>query len=249
MHVLILGSGLLGVNSAWYLSQLGHEVTVVDRQAAVAAETSHANGGQRSVGHAESWADPSAPFKMLKWLARKDAPLLFRLRADPHQWAWGLKFLRECTPARDAALEPTRQMRELEPTCQMRELGCDRQLVSAKEAVRIEPALRTVQNRLAGAAFTAEDESGDARKFTLELARRCEARGGKFLMSHHIARIVKDGERVSHVEVTDPEGRYLRLNAESYVCWRPAASAPCWRGLWASTCPFILPRAIRSRCR
>jgi D-amino-acid dehydrogenase len=63
-------------------------------------ETSFANGGQISVSHAEPWANPSAPLKVLKWLAREDAPLLFRLRPDLRQWLWGLAFLRECTPGR-----------------------------------------------------------------------------------------------------------------------------------------------------
>ena len=100
MQVVVLGAGLIGVSTAYYLQQLGHEVTVVDRQAAPAAETSFANGGQVSVSHAEPWANPGAPLKVLQWLGREDAPLLFRLRADPRQWLWGLQFLRECTPAR-----------------------------------------------------------------------------------------------------------------------------------------------------
>ena len=75
-------------------------VQLVERQADAALETSFANGGQISVSHAEPWANPSAPFKVLQWLSREDAPLLFRLRADVRQWMWGLQFLRECTPAR-----------------------------------------------------------------------------------------------------------------------------------------------------
>jgi D-amino-acid dehydrogenase len=63
-------------------------------------ETSFANGGQISVSHAEPWANPSAPLKVLQWLAREDAPLLFRLRPELRQWLWGLSFLRECLPAR-----------------------------------------------------------------------------------------------------------------------------------------------------
>jgi len=88
MRVLVLGSGLLGVSSAYYLSQLGHEVTVLDRQASPAAETSFANGGQISVSHAEPWANPSAPLKVLQWLGKEDAPLLFarvHTRADSPQ--------------------------------------------------------------------------------------------------------------------------------------------------------------------
>lgn len=100
MKVVVLGAGVTGVASAWYLQRAGHEVTVVDRQGAAGLETSFANGGQISVSHAVPWANPRAPLKVLKWLGREDAPLLFRMRADARQWIWGLNFLRECTPGR-----------------------------------------------------------------------------------------------------------------------------------------------------
>jgi D-amino-acid dehydrogenase len=100
MRVAVLGAGVVGVTAAWYLAADGHEVTVVDRQPGAALETSFANGGQISASHAEPWANPAAPAKIVKWLGREDAPLLFRLRADPRQWRWGLAFLVECLPAR-----------------------------------------------------------------------------------------------------------------------------------------------------
>jgi len=100
VKVLVLGSGVVGVTSAWYLAEAGHEVTVVDRQPCAGFETSFANGGQISVSHAEPWANPGAPLKILQWLGREDAPLLFRPRLSPRQWAWGLRFLYECLPAR-----------------------------------------------------------------------------------------------------------------------------------------------------
>lgn len=100
MRVLVLGAGVIGVTTAYYLRQQGCEVAVVDRQAVPAAETSFANGGQISVSHAEPWANPGAPWKALKWMLKDDAPLLFRLRADLRQWLWSLRFLYECTPWR-----------------------------------------------------------------------------------------------------------------------------------------------------
>jgi D-amino-acid dehydrogenase len=102
MKVLVLGAGIIGTSSAWYLSKAGHDVTVVERQNGAALETSFANGGQISVSHAEPWANPSAPMKVLKWLGQEDAPLLFRLRPELLQWCWGLQFLRECTAERTA---------------------------------------------------------------------------------------------------------------------------------------------------
>jgi D-amino-acid dehydrogenase len=100
MKVVVLGAGVVGVTSAWYLAAAGHEVVVLDRQSAPGMETSFANGGQISVSHAEPWANPTAPLKILQWLGREDAPLLFRLRADPAQWAWAARFLFECLPWR-----------------------------------------------------------------------------------------------------------------------------------------------------
>jgi len=100
MKIAVLGSGIIGVSTAWWLSQAGHEVVVVDRQREAGLETTRANGGQISVSYAEPWANPQAPARLLKWLLRDDAPLLFRLQPDARQWLWGLMFLRECLPAR-----------------------------------------------------------------------------------------------------------------------------------------------------
>ena len=100
MKVIVLGSGIAGTASAWFLHKAGHEVTVLDRQPGVAQETSFANGCQISVSHAEPWANLHTLLKVLKWLGREDAPLLFRLRPDLLQWRWCLQFLRECMPGR-----------------------------------------------------------------------------------------------------------------------------------------------------
>jgi D-amino-acid dehydrogenase len=98
MKVLVLGAGITGIPSAWYLAQQGHEVIVLDRQKQAGLETTYANGAQISVSYAEPWANPGMPLKLLKWLGREDSPLLFRLKMDPEQWKWGLRFLWECLP-------------------------------------------------------------------------------------------------------------------------------------------------------
>lgn len=100
MHCIVLGAGVVGVSTAWYLARAGHQVTVIERQSQAGLETSFANGGQISVCHAEPWANPKAPWKVLQWLGEEDAPLLFRLKLDWAQWRWGLRFLQECTPDR-----------------------------------------------------------------------------------------------------------------------------------------------------
>jgi D-amino-acid dehydrogenase len=102
MRVVILGAGVIGVNTAWQLLRRGHEVTLVDRQAAAALETSFANAGQISVSYCEPWASRQAPLKMVQWLFNPEGPLKFRPRLDPAQWRWGLQFLGQC---HDAAFE------------------------------------------------------------------------------------------------------------------------------------------------
>jgi D-amino-acid dehydrogenase len=102
MKIIIVGAGIIGVSTAWHLLELGHEVTVVDRQADAAMETSFANAGQISVSYCEPWANREAPLKALKWMFRDDAPLLFRPRLDWQQWRWSLLFLGQCN---DAAFE------------------------------------------------------------------------------------------------------------------------------------------------
>ncbi|THF59295.1 D-amino acid dehydrogenase [Pseudothauera rhizosphaerae] len=100
MHVMVLGAGVTGITTAWYLRKAGFDVSVVDRQPAAGLETSYANGGQISVSHPEPWANPAAPLIALRWLGRSDAPLRFVPSRDPAQWRWALAFLYECLPAR-----------------------------------------------------------------------------------------------------------------------------------------------------
>jgi D-amino-acid dehydrogenase len=102
MKVLVLGGGVIGVTSAWYLQRAGHEVTVVDRQAAPGLETSQANGGQVSWGAGTPWAAPGIPLKALKWMLRPHSPLVLRPRLDPALWRWLFEMLGNCTAARYA---------------------------------------------------------------------------------------------------------------------------------------------------
>ena len=102
MKILVLGGGVIGVTSAWYLQRAGHEVTVVDRQPAPGLETSQANGGQVSWGAGTPWAAPGIPFKALKWILHPRSPLVLRPRLDPAMWSWLFKMLANCTSARYA---------------------------------------------------------------------------------------------------------------------------------------------------
>jgi D-amino-acid dehydrogenase len=100
MKVIVLGSGVIGVTSAWYLAAAGHEVTVVDRQPAPALETSYANAGEVSPGYSAPWAGPGVPLKAVKWLLMHHRPLVIRPHLDWHLITWSLAMLRNCTAAR-----------------------------------------------------------------------------------------------------------------------------------------------------
>ena len=110
MQVLILGSGVIGVTSAWYLARAGHQVTVVDRQPGAGLETSFGNAGMISPGYSAPWAAPGVPFKAVKWMLAKHPPLSIRPTSDPHQYRWMVQMLANCTEAR-YAVNKERMMR------------------------------------------------------------------------------------------------------------------------------------------
>src|SRR5580700_10086462 len=97
MRTIVIGAGAVGNSTAYYLHKLGHEVTVIERQAGAALETSFGNGGVVHASEVKPWSQPGMPAKILRWLGREDAPLLLRAEAVPHMWRWGIGFLRNCT--------------------------------------------------------------------------------------------------------------------------------------------------------
>ena len=249
MKVIVLGAGVVGTATAWYLAKAGHEVTVLERQHDAGLETSFANGGQVSISHSEPWANPGAPLQILKWLLREDAPLLFRLRADPAQWEWGLRFLFECLPGntrnntRQIFTMSTYSLGELqalraETAIQydqvtrgilhiyteqkefdaavaaaraMREYGLQHEVKSAEECFAIEPALKKSEVQIAGATFTAGDESGDACKFTQNLARLCIAKGVQFRYGTAIRELRVESGAVSSILSLRFQGKNHRI--------------------------------------
>lgn len=95
-RVIVIGGGIVGVTSAWALLNDGHEVILLEAGQDIAGQTSYANGGQIAVSDSAPWAAPSVPFKVLRWLGRKDAPFRLRLRLDIAQWHWLYLFLLNC---------------------------------------------------------------------------------------------------------------------------------------------------------
>ena len=270
MNVIVLGAGVTGVASAWYLRKAGHDVTVIDRREGAGLETSFANGGQISVSHAEPWANPRAPLQVLRWLGRSDAPLLFRLRADWQQWRWCWAFLRECTPQRlhynirqlvalgrysRTALAHLRDetgiqydqltrgilhfytsetaWRDAQQAARiMRDSGCTLETRTADECAAIEPALAPLQNRIAGATYTPEDESGDAHLFTTRLAGLAAQNGASFRNKTTVKSLLIDARgRFSGVRLLSADGREETQNADACVVCLGVGSAPLLRPL------------------
>lgn len=259
MKVIVLGSGIVGTASAWFLKKAGHDVTVVERQPGVAQEATFANGCQISVSHSEPWSNPAAPFKMLKWLGKEDAPLLYRFRPEWLQWEWGFRFLFECLENRTAynirqcmrlaeyslkTLHEVRAETNIEYDCVTRgimhfftdqndfeasmagaklmtSLGCPRNIISTDEVIRLEPSLASVRDKIVGGDFTPSDESGDARAFTIGLAKKSEEAGVEFRFNTTATRLLTEGAgsaaRASGLEVINPDGSYQVLKADSYV--------------------------------
>ena len=113
MKIVVLGSGVVGVTTAYYLALAGHEVTVLDRQKGPALETSFANAGEVSPGYSSPWAGPGVPLKAVKWLTMKHGPLVIRPLLDPRMVVWVLRLLRNCTSER-YALNKSRMVRVAE---------------------------------------------------------------------------------------------------------------------------------------
>jgi D-amino-acid dehydrogenase len=235
MRIAVLGAGVVGVTCAWYLRQAGHDVRVLERREGPGLETSFANGGQVSADHAAPWAKPGVPLQALKWMLREDAPLLFRLRADPAQWLWGLRFLRNCTAARyqenASRLQRLGRYSRTQLQALRKETGLQYDQVArgilvlytggrefepgmktADECVAIEPALAPLKHRLTGGRYFADDESGDAYKFTAGLAKLCEAKGVKFEFGVAITGLSTNKNKITAVKT-----RTSSIEADAYV--------------------------------
>lgn len=269
---IVLGAGVIGVTTAYWLNKAGKNVAVIDRQPGAGLETSYANGGQISVSHSEPWANPGAPRKILKWLFDRAAPLLFRPRLDIHQWMWISQFMVDCWPSR--ADEHTRQLvrlgthsrnmlrqivedtgilfdhrhkgilhfyrdeREYKSAIRvakmMRQMGCYRLVIDSIDDIHgIEPAMKGVTG-LVGATYTEDDESGDAHKFTHELAAVCAQRGVEFIYDNDIKALSfgAAGDRPS-VMTVDRDGWMERMiSAKNVVVCMGSHSAPFLRRYW-----------------
>jgi D-amino-acid dehydrogenase len=233
---------VVGVTTAWRLARDGHEVVVVDAEAAVGQGATSSNAGMIAPGHAYPWASPAAPWLLARSLTGDTSKLRLREPVGAELLRWGAGFLRECTPRRtrrnllralrlcrysegllhrwaeeeaidyDAerggALYLHRSHAQLRAAWRhsaiFRGQGREQLLLDAEEAGRREPALADMPgDQLAGAIFDPADSSGDAARFTAELARRCAREGIEFLQGRRVVGLRAAGREVTAALLTD----------------------------------------------
>lgn len=250
MKVVILGAGVIGTASAYYLAKAGHEVTVIERQPAAALETSYANAGEVSPGYSAPWAGPGVPMKAVKWLMMKHSPLAIRPSLDPHMWRWVTQMLLNCTTKRyeinkgrmlrmaeysrdtlqqlradtgihydertQGTLQLFRNEAQLEgskfDTDILDRYGVPYEVLDKAACLRVEPALKNVQNKFVGALRLPGDETGDCFKFTQNLSKLAEELGVQFKYGVSVEKVLHEGDRITGVKTSTGT-----MQADAYV--------------------------------
>ncbi|MFZ3032609.1 MAG: D-amino acid dehydrogenase [Parvibaculum sp.] len=242
MKIVVVGAGIIGVTTAYELAERGHQVTLLDSRSGAGLETSFANGGQLSASEVAPWAGPEVPWLVLRWLGRADAPFRLKLKADPEQWLWLLRFLTRCRasaraervlPNLSLALLSRARMDEIaekfdnDPIefdekragilqlfhhagslkaasaglAQMSDAGLEQKVLTARECVEREPALGAAfeSGAILGGIYCESDRSGDAHKYTSQLAERAQRLGVAFVTGVEVTGFKTQGDRIKGV--------------------------------------------------
>lgn len=241
MRVVVLGSGVIGVTTAWFLSRAGHEVEVVDRQRNSALEASYANAGEVSPGYAAPWAAPGIPFKAVKWAFSRYSPLVLHPFVDPDTLVWMVRVLSHCNQAsyeinksrmvriaqysRDAlkslrsdtgitydermlgTLQIFRNQQQVDEAERDRlvldRYGIGYEVLDRAGCVAAEPALASVQHKIAGGLRLPGDETGDCLKFTRVLASMAATAGVVFRCGVTVTALQVEATKVTGVLTSD----------------------------------------------
>lgn len=242
MHVVVVGAGVIGVTTAYYLSQAGCTVTVIDRATEVADGASRANGGQLSYSFTDALAKPEFITQLPSLLAGRDTGS--RVRFAPAMLPWGLRFLAQCTSKRAkqntlavlqtamrsarllqsmretlpfdfshrsagklVLLSSDKSLRAAEASSQLKnEHGCETEILTASEAIKLEQSLESINTRFVGAVYSRYDEVADARLFTVRLKEWLESNAAvQFLMGYDVERLPSTKNRVRSVCVKGQE--------------------------------------------
>lgn len=231
MRIIVIGGGVIGLTSAWWLLEAGHHVTLLERHA-VGRGSSYANGGQLSYRYVSPLADAGVPFKALRWLFQRAGPLRFRLEADPRQWRWLLQFLAHCRA--DVNARTTAQLLELGelsrqgmarlmeavpgPEFAWREAGKlvvyrsaegfaqararGGEALSPDECVRLEPALADARAAFAGGIYNAGEAVADCYAFCVALEQRLAAHPRfEGVVMGAAQRLRADGGRITGIDL------------------------------------------------
>ncbi|MDO8423555.1 MAG: D-amino acid dehydrogenase [Parvibaculum sp.] len=242
MKIVVVGAGIIGVTTAYELATRGHEVTLLDARGGAGLETSYANGGQLGASEIAPWAGPEVPWLVLRWLGRADAPFRLKLKPDPEQWLWLMRFLMRCRKSaraervmpnlalallsqsrmdemalqmnndpiryderRDGILQIFHRERGLRDASSsidaMKGAGLDQKVMSARECVDLEPALEPAfaKGNIAGGIFCASDRSGDAHKYTTQLAERAQQLGVAFVSGAEVTGFDSQSDHITGV--------------------------------------------------
>jgi D-amino-acid dehydrogenase len=259
MNIIILGAGVIGVTTAYFLNRAGHEVIVIDQATAAGLGASFANGGQLSYSYTDALANPAILPQLPKLLLGREPAFHLKLSFDPALWNWGRQFLHNCTKVR-ATFNTTNVLRlalysrsivhqlvteqqiefdyrrngklhiyanaqdlqkAVDTMALKNQWGCQQQLLSATECLVKEPALRQLAGKIVGGIFSPLDEAGDSYKFTLALAKLCEASKNtvQFRYDTVVNRLVVENGRIAEVQTNTGKVRgdavVLCLGAES----------------------------------
>jgi D-amino-acid dehydrogenase len=220
VKIIVLGSGVIGVTSAYYLAKAGHDVTVIDRQPAAGLETSYGNAGEISPGYATPWAGPGVPQKAFKWLMMKYSPLVIRPKFDPHMWSWILQMLANCNHE-SYETNKSRMVRIAEYSRDvLKQLRADTGITYDERAQGTLQLFRTQKQLDAAATDIAVLEQSGVPYNVLdpkgcegaEPAEMAKALGVKFRHNVTIEQLVIEGDKITGVKTSQGE-----LKADSYV--------------------------------
>jgi len=242
LKTVVVGAGIIGVTTAYELAERGHQVTLLDSRGGAGLETSFANGGQLSASEVAPWAGPEVPWLVLRWLGRADAPFRLKLKADPEQWLWLLRFLTRCrASARAERVLPNLSLALLSRArmdaiadrfdndpieydvkragilqlfhhasslksasaglARMQGAGLEQKVLSAGECVELEPALNAAHDagEFVGGIYCQSDRSGDAHKYTSQLAERAQRLGVAFVSGAEVTGFQTQGNHIKGV--------------------------------------------------
>lgn len=242
MRIIVIGGGVIGLASSWWLLEAGHHVTLLERSA-VGRGSSYANGGQLSYRYVSPLADAGVPWKALRWLFQRAGPLRFKLELDPRQWRWMMQFLAHCRA--DVNARTTAQLLELgelsrqgmarlmdvvpPPEFAWREAGKlvlyrsaegfahartrGGEALSPDQCVALEPALFDARSAFAGGIYNAGEAVADCYAFCVALERRLAAHPRFGGVVMGAARRLKTG----HGRITGVDIGAQILEADGYV--------------------------------